>query len=164
MWIDLVALLVVMVFAMAGAASGGTGQLLRIAAAVCAVVFAPVAARALAGPIGGALPELSASGVLGVGLIAGAGLIYFSLSLLVWVVTDLLIKRIVVLNLADRALGLTLGLVKAAVLLFVLGHGLLALQPTWGQPAVDNSRLVLLVGKVRVERLVDVRAIEQRLL
>lgn len=164
MWIDLLAIVVIIGFAAAGAATGGTAQLLRLGAAIAAVLFSPVASRHLAGPIGATFPELPALAISGMALISAAILIYLVLALLTHFIQEVVIKNSAVLTAADRAVGLGVGLLKAFVLLFIVGHGMLALRPSMPDLQLDESRYLALVETVQIRELIEATRIENRLL
>lgn len=163
MWIDVLAFIILLGFAAAGATTGGTKQILRLGAAVCAVVGAPFASKQLAGPIGATFPELPTMAVTGISLIAASVLIYLVLALLTHFVSEIIIKSSAVLTAADRAVGLGLGIVKATVLLFVIGHGLIALRPSMPDLRLENSRYLAMVETVQIKELLQAARIETHL-
>lgn len=164
MWLDLLAIVIILGFAAAGASTGGTAQLLRLGAAITAVIFAPMASRHLAGPIGATFPELPALAVSGIALISAAVLMYLILALITHFLQEVVIKNSIVLTAADRAVGLGVGILKAFVLLFVVGHGVLALRPSMPELKLDDSRYLALVETVQIRDLIDATRIESRLL
>lgn len=163
MWLDILALVIVLGFAAAGATTGGTSQLLRLASAVAAVIFAPLTSKAIAGPIAATFPELSTLAVSGISLIVAAILIYLVLALITHFIAEVVIKSSTVLTAADRALGLGVGIVKAAVLLFIIGHGMLALRPSMPQLGFEESRYLALVETVQIRDLLQATRIENHL-
>lgn len=164
MWIDITLLSLVGLFAVFGLWQGGTGQILRIFAAVTAVIGAPLAARQLAGPIGGLFVDLPPAAIYGIALIAGAVAIYLTLSVIIYVITDIIIDSSTLLTAADRLVGLAFGLLKGTILVFVISHGLIALSPSFPELGVERSEVVHTVRKIRVDALIDIPSIESRLL
>lgn len=163
MWLDILAFIILLGFAAAGATTGGTAQLLRLGAALCAVVGAPLASKTLAGPLAATFPELPTLAITGMSLILSAVLIYLVLALITHFVTEIIIKSSAVLTAADRAVGLGLGIVKALVLLFIVGHGMLALRPSMPDLGLDDSRYLALVETVQIKELIQAARIESHL-
>lgn len=164
MWIDIVALIVLIGFAIAGARMGGTRQLVRLGAAIVAVIFAPVVATMLSGPIGSTFPTLPLIVIKGISLICGSVLIYLTITLIGRLVTDVIIRASTVLTTIDHAVGFGLGLVTASILLLIIGQGLLAMQPSLQDLALDESRYLAIVRDIPIRSLLHLAHIESRLL
>lgn len=164
MWIDVTLLSLIGLFAVFGIWQGGTAQILRILAAVAAVIGAPLAARELSGPMGGLFVDLPPAAVYGISLIAGAICIYLVLSIVIYFITEVIIDSSTLLTAADRLVGLAFGLLKGTILVFVISHGLIALSPSFPELRVQESEVVRTVGKIRVDALIDIPSIESRLL
>lgn len=163
MWIDILAFIILLGFAAAGATTGGTAQILRLGAAICAVIGAPIASKQLAGPIAATFPELPTLAITGISLITAAVLIYLVLALITHFISEIVIKSSAVLTAADRAVGLGVGIIKAVVLLFIVGHGLLALRPSMPDLQLENSRYLAMVETVQIKELLQAARIESHL-
>lgn len=163
MWLDILALIIIIGFALAGASMGGTRQLFRLGAAVAAVIFAPMGARYLAGPLAATVPELPVVAITGISLICAAILIYLVFTIIARLITDVIIKSSTILTMADQALGLGLGIVTAAVLLLIIGYGLLALQPSLTDINFEDSRYLAVVQTFPVRDLLQLAHIETHL-
>lgn len=163
MWLDILAFMVLLGFAAAGATTGGTAQILRLGAALLAVIGAPIASQYFAGPIAATFPDLPTLAVTGASLIAAAILIYLVLALISHLIAEVIIKKSTVLTAADRAVGLGLGLVKAAILLFIIGHGMLALRPSMPDMGFEDSRYLALIETIQIKELLQAARIESHL-
>lgn len=160
MWLDILALIIVIGFALAGASSGGTRQLLRLGAAIAAVLVAPWLAPYLAGPLAATFPELPLVVITGLSVILCSVMIYLILALIARLITDVIIKSSTILTVADQALGFGLGLVTATILLLIIGHVLLAIQPSLTQFDLVESRYLSLVQSVPIRDLLQLARAE----
>lgn len=164
MWIDVLALVILIGFAIAGARMGGTRQLVRLGAAIVAVLFAPLVATFLSGPIAGTFPTLPLLAIKGISLIAGSVLLYLTFTLIGRLLTDVIIRASSILTVVDHALGFGLGLLTAAILLMIIGQGLVAMQPSLPDLSLDQSRYLSMVREIPLRSLIELAHIETRLL
>lgn len=164
MWLDIVALVIVFGFAALGAHSGGTAQVLRIGGAIVAMILAPLCSRHLTGPIGATFTELPPPAIAGLAFIASAVLLYLIFALITYFITEVVIKSSAVLTAADRAIGFGLGMMKAALLLFIVGHGLLALQPSMPDAKLEESRYLAIVETVKIRDILNATGITNSVL
>lgn len=163
-WLDILALIIVIGFALAGASSGGTRQLFRLGAAVAAVVCSPWAARSLAGPLAATFPELPVIAITGISVILSAIGIYLILAIVSRIITDVIIKSSTILSVADQVLGFALGLVTAGLLLWIVGHAILAIQPTLTQNEIVDSRYLAIVQYMPLRDMLQLAQVEMHLL
>lgn len=164
MWLDILALIIVIGFALAGASSGGTRQLFRLGAAIAAVVCSPWLARSVAGPLAATFPELPMIAITGISVILSAIAIYLVLAIIARLITDVLIQSSSILTLADQALGFALGLITATILLWMVGHALLAIEPSIHQIHIEDSRYLALVQSLPLRDLLQLAQVETHLL
>lgn len=164
MWLDILALIIVIGFALAGASSGGTRQLFRLGAAIAAVICSPWAARSIAGPIAATFPELPVIAITAISVILSAIGIYLILAIVSRLITDVIIKSSTILTVADQVLGFALGLVTASLLLWLIGHAILALEPTLQQFDIVDSRYLGIVQHMPLRDLLQLAQVEMSLL
>lgn len=164
MWLDILALIIIFAFALNGARTGGTAQILRVGAALVAMLLAPLCSRHLVGPIGATFTELPALAISGLAIISAAILLYLIFALITYFVTEVIIKASAILTAADRAVGFGLGMLKALLVLFIIGHGLLALRPSMPEESMDGSVYLGIVDTVKIRDIIDATGITNSVL
>lgn len=163
-WLDLFALIIIFAFAALGARSGGTAQILRVGAAIVAMILAPLCSRHLAGPIAATFPELPPMAVTGVAIISAAVLLYLIFALITYFVTEVIIKSSAILTAADRAVGFGLGMLKATLILFIVGHGLIALRPSLPPESIEGSVYLEIVDTIKIRDIIEATGISNSVL
>jgi len=102
--------------------------------------------------------------ITGISVILSAIAIYLLLAILSRLITDVIIESSTILTVADQVFGFALGLVTAAILLWMVGHALLAIAPSLPNIEMDDSRYLALVQSLPLRDLLQLAQVETHLL